>query len=253
MNLKPAFRYLFFMACLCLWAGNGCRAAAASFPAKPDNKSYITDEANIINPAERLTSNELASRLLAEEKIPLFVVVIPSLIAKDAAGHTIERYAAELFNAWGIGSPQRNYGILLLVSPGDRKARIELGSAWGYDHDRAATQVMNTLIVPEFKKGDYSRGILAGVRGLDALARGLALPKPKQPWWSLPALIGIALLLAFMVFNLFKTGHSGWAWALIAGIGVALFMLLRSAANSGGSSGGFGGGSSGGGGATGSW
>jgi len=61
--------------------------------------------------------------------------------------------------------------------------------------------------------------------------------------------IGIVIL----IINLFKSGKSGWAWALIAFLGVAIFFLLRSAASSGGSGGGFGGGFSGGGGATGSW
>ena len=56
-----------------------------------------------------------------------------------------------------------------------------------------------------------------------------------------------------VIVSLFKKGRSGWGWALIAGIAIALFFILRAAASSGGSGGSFGGGSSGGGGASGSW
>lgn len=61
------------------------------------------------------------------------------------------------------------------------------------------------------------------------------------------------ILFVALIINLFKTGRSGWAWALIAFLGLLIFAILRSSANSGGSSGGFGGGFSGGGGASGSW
>jgi len=99
----------------------------------------------------------------------------------------------------------------------------------------------------------FSEGIVEGVKGMDAMARGLALPKPKQAWWALPLMVLGAIGFVLLIINLFKTGRSGWAWALIAFLGIALFFMMRSAAQGGGSGGGFGGGFSGGGGATGSW
>ena len=110
---------------------------------------------------------------------------------------------------------------------------------------------MQSLIIPAFKRGDYSTGISDGVRGMDAMARGLQLPKPTAPWWFWPAVIIGGIGLVMLIINLFKTGRSGWAWALIVGIGLLLFFILRNMPS--GSGGGFGGGSSGGGGATGSW
>jgi uncharacterized protein len=143
--------------------------------------------------------------------------------------------------------------MLLLISRDDRKARIELGADWGREYDYQAKQIMDELIVPSFKRGDFSTGILDGVRGMEAMARGLQLPKPTAPWWVLPLIILVIIGFVLLIINLFKTGKSGWAWALIAFLGVAIFFMLRAAASSGGSGGGFGGGFSGGGGATGSW
>ena len=229
------------------------QARAATFPEKPPKEHYYVDQAGLLAAEDATAIDALAAKLLSEEKIPILVVTIPSLISFQATDHTIESYAAALFDEWGIGSQERNYGILLLVSVGDRKARIELGKAWGGKHDADAKHIMDAMIVPAFKRGDFSGGIHEAVNALDIVARGLALPKPKSPWWILPAMILGALLLIMVIVSLFKKGRSGWGWALIAGIAIALFFILRAAASSGGSGGSFGGGSSGGGGASGSW
>ncbi len=243
------------LACLTLLATllGAVSAGAATFPDKPPKTDFFVDQGRLIDQQQRQEINETARALLKDQRIPLFVVTITSLAAFDASGLGIEGYARELFNTWGIGTPQRNYGILLLVSAGDRKARIELGAGFGHKYDGQANDIMQSLIIPAFKREDYSTGIADGVRGLDAMARGLQLPKPTPPWWFWPALIGGAILFAALIYNLFKSGKSGWAWALIVALAVGIFFLLRAAAASGGSGGGFGGGSSGGGGATGSW
>lgn len=229
------------------------RAQEVQFPERPDvaGDVWVLDRAGMIADAEATEINGIATTLMQEERVPLLVVTIHSLRDMNAAHFTVEQYAAELFDAWGIGSEQRNYGMLLLVSKGDRKARIELGKDWAGRKDAEAREVMDTLIIPAFKRGDFSGGILAGVRGMDAMARDLQLPSPKQPWWVLP-LFGVLLIVIIgVIISLFKSGRKGWGWALIVGLGVLLFFLLRASASGGG--GAFGGGSSGGGGATGSW
>ena len=228
-------------------------ALAQTFPAKPPTTDFYVDLAALIEPAEAQQINDIARSLLQEERIPVYVVTVRSLADFGASAMGIERYATALFDDWGIGFEDRNNGMLLLVSLGDRKARIEFGADWDHRHDAAAKDVMDTLIVPKFKSGDYSTGILDGVRGMEAMARGLNLPKPKAPWWFLPALILAAAGVVLLIVSLFRSGRKGWAWVVIGVVGVMLFMALRSAASSSGSGGGFGGGSGGGGGASGSW
>lgn len=245
---KPALA-LVFLACILATASGWSQ----TFPEKPPDQDFFVDQAHLIEPNEAKQINQIASKLLGEERVPIFVVTIPSLAGMDASGMTIEAYAASLFDAWGIGFKDRNNGMLLLVSQLDRKARIELGADWGRRFDLDAVKVMNTLIIPKFKERKLSLGILEGVRGMEAMARGLQLPRPKQPWWVLPLFIAAVIGVVLLIINLFKTGRSGWAWALIAFLGVLIFFILRNSGSSSGSSGGFGGGFSGGGGATGSW
>lgn len=226
---------------------------AATFPDKPPDSAFHVDEAELLDADSAAEIDAIASKLLTDMQVPLYVVTIDSLLAQEAAALTIEQYTQQLFDHWGIGWQDRNVGMLLVVSRADRKARIEFGADFDHRYDNDANEIMQTLIVPAFKRGDYNTGLLDGVRGLDRIGRGLDLPRPTPPWWFWPALIAGAIGLVALIVNLFRTGRSGWAWALIAAIAVLLFMLLRNAGKSSGSSGGFGGGSSGGGGASGSW
>jgi uncharacterized protein len=234
----------------------------ASFPEPPPDASFHVDEAGVLRPAEAAEIDRIAGLLLEEHDVPIVAVVLRDLASHGAAGYTIERYAAALFDHWGIGSPERNYGMLLLVSLGDRAARIELGAAWQHRFDHQAQHVMNALILPEFRDGRHAEGVLAGVRGMDAMARGLELPSPRRPLWLMPAMFAVFAGVSAMTFSLMNSGRRGWAFALIVALGMLLVLLTSLLGRGGGTGTGgsgtggggpFRGGSSGGGGATGRW
>ncbi|MGH9580475.1 MAG: TPM domain-containing protein, partial [Terriglobales bacterium] len=126
-------------------------------PARPGQRDFIVDEANLIRPEDRDQIKQVCETLLKEQSTPIVVVTIPSLA--KYGGVDIDSYALALFNRWGIGSQLNSDGILLLVSVGDRKARIELGEGYAHTRDETARMIMQEIIVPNFKKGDYSAGI----------------------------------------------------------------------------------------------
>jgi uncharacterized protein len=207
----------------------------------------------------------LCDELLTKKATPIIVVTIDAMAQHGGAGMRIETFARLLFDQWEIGIERLgqttwNTGILLLVSKGDRKARIELGAGWRRDKDDVCRQIMDDLIIPHFKGGDFSAGIVAGVEALDKMARGLELPKRRRPWWHYALIVGFFVLLIWTVVSLIRRGSSGWAWlfwaAAFALIGYLLYTFLtrgRGSMGGGYSGGSFGGGFSGGGGATGSW
>ncbi len=228
---------------------------AESYPPKPDGSHYYIDEALIIDSDDAEDIDIIASLLLMEQKAPLYVVTIPSLAKYDS--YDIEDFATRLFNHWGIGWQDKNYGVLLLVSVADRKARIELGADWGHRFDYDAEKVMNHLIIPAFKKGNYSTGIADGVNGIDSMIRGLGLPEATPAWWVFPFKIFLVLFSILFDRNIYQKGDQGWAINLLIMLlslaGTLILAFIAGGGSSSGSSGGFGGGSSGGGGATGSW
>lgn len=231
----------------------GAEAEQVTFPDKPPPESFYVDEVGLIAQTEVEAINGLAGSLLREQQIPIVVVTIPSLAAHNAENYSVERYGWELFNHWGIGSERRSYGMLLLVSSRERRARIVMGAAWKHSHNHQAQEVIDALILPLFKEGKFSQGIVAGVRGMDAMARGLKLPGPKLSW------------------SVIKEKWEGGGW-MVTVLGVAFFLRLfrstslaqggpyhrdhydRGSSSQGSSgSGSSGSGSSTGGGASGSW
>lgn len=225
--------------------------AELSFPDRPPAGVYVVDTANMLDPVEEQVINDMAGRLLADEQIPLIVVTILALNLHGAEGMGVERYAQALFDHWGIGSQDRNYGMLVLVSSVDRRARIEFGAGFGGRYNAEAEHVMQDIMIPAFKNYDYGGGLVEAASALNLLARGLGLPKSEIPLhFVIPGVIVGFIALMFIVQNLFQSGRSGWAWALLAFTGIVLWFFLKPGGRGGGA---FGGGSSGGGGASGGW
>lgn len=232
-------------------------ALAQQLPTRPMEGEFIIDEAGLIQPADREQIKQISAALLKEHDNPIIVVTIPLLSKYGAVD--VESYALGMFNAWGIGTRVQSKGILLLVAVEDRKARIELGQGYAHAKDDVALEIMRDVIVPSFKQGNYSAGILQGVEELDQMARGRRVQ--TRPAWQLWLFVGLLALGVGVAISLIATGKKGWGWGLLAFI-VALVVgsLLsgasgRSRSYGGGGGGGisFGGGRGGGGGATGSW
>lgn len=226
-------------------------AADISFPQRPADGSFFIDEGNMLNQTEEAQINDIAAKLFAEQRIPIIVATIPSLGLFGAEDMSIEAYARQLFDHWGIGSQNRNYGMLVLVSYFDRKARIEFGAGYAGQYNREANQIMQGIMVPAFKEFRYGKGLVNGVAALDSLARGLGLPLPEVNW--LYVIIGGVLggiFVMLITVNLINAGRTGWAFAFLAFIGLILYWLYRNRGRGGGA---FGGGSGGGGGASGGW
>ena len=167
---------------LALAVGFCLTAPAQTIPlSPPGDRAFISDLAELISPDAEAEIVATADKLLSENAIPIVVVTISSMANFGFPDWRIETFARTLFDQWGVGYQQVNghdwnRGILLLVSRDDRKARIELGADWGRDSDGIASQIMEEKIIPEFKAGDFSGGILAGVTALDLMARGIPVP-----------------------------------------------------------------------------
>lgn len=209
--------------------------AQVRFPPAPGPGGFVVDEAGILEADAREQVVAIGERLLREQGVPIVVVTIRSLADQGAAGFTIERCARDLFNEWRIGTARDNRGMLLLVSPGDRRARIELGAAWGGGKHRRSQEIVDALMVPRFKRGDWAEGFVAGVAGLDAMARDAAVPARYRAPVSNAVVLGTVLLMglaAFTAISLIRRGSSGWAWLFWGALFVVVFFLLRGLAES---------------------
>jgi uncharacterized protein len=192
--------------------------AALRFPAPPDSGQHVVDAADLIDADDEAEIQQIAQKLLEQERIQLVVATIDSMAQYGGARMNIEDYADSLFQTWNIGAQQagsvdESQGILLLVSRLDRKARIELGPAWGYSKDSESRLIMDKLLVPAFKKDNYSAGLVRGASALDRMVRGLSPPRAPISDDQMLLYAGCGVLGLFTVVSLIRSRTNGWAWA----------------------------------------
>ena len=80
---------------------------------------WVTDVAGVVGDDTRLEAS--VGRVVTRFGHEMAVVVVP-----DANGSP-ESYAQDLGNAWGVGDPARNDGIVVLVALEERRTEIETG------------------------------------------------------------------------------------------------------------------------------
>jgi uncharacterized protein len=138
------------------------------------NGTWVTDMPRALRADTVSRLNERIGALERDTGIEMAVVVMRSL-----DGLSIEEAAADLFEMWGIGKKDRDNGLLLLWSVGDRRVRVEVGYGLeGVIPDGKAGAILDAYVIPRFRAGQFDDGILAGVDALLAAARdeGIELP-----------------------------------------------------------------------------
>jgi len=252
-------------------------AQAQDYPPRPMGPVY--DGAEILSPT---TEAELDQRLRDYNRDTgraIIVATIPSL-----GGETIEPYATGLFSHWGIGGEKRDQGLLLLIAKEDRKLRIEVGyGLHPWFGGIMSGRVINDVIVPRFKQGDFDGGVTQGVdailvhlakspedaAAIEEAAKAAEAQRQSEGGFPFGVIFWIPFILFFFVLPMLRGRgrrrryRSPWGGAardiILWEVGKAVARGLSDGHHSGGFGGssggfgGFGGGMSGGGGASGSW
>jgi uncharacterized protein len=138
--------------------------AHAAYP-EPDDL-LVNDYAGLLTAEDTSNIQSLFRTLKEETGIEAVVVTIGSIRDYGTEDSTIESFATNLFNTWGIGDKEKNNGVLILVAVNDRKMRIELGSGYKSFWDIRMKEVIEEEMVPSFQRDDYSRGIYKGARAM---------------------------------------------------------------------------------------
>jgi len=167
--MKTALRLSFIAIMLSL-------AAIAMGSDIPFLTGRVTDNAEILSLDVRQTLTEALKAHEEKTGNQIAVLTIPSL-----EGESIEEYAVAIFNAWKLGQKGKDNGVLIVVSPNDRRLRIEVGYGLeGTLPDGMAGSIIRQHITPRFKTGDYNGGIRAGVSAIIQVLEGGTLPAGER-------------------------------------------------------------------------
>ena len=215
----------------------------------PQPVGYVNDFAGIISETDVKKLNGLLYELKYKTGAEIAVVTLKSL-----EGYPIEEVSLKIGRDWKVGQIGKKNGVVILVVPADRKMRIEVVYALeSVITDAKAGRIRDNYMIPYFKSGNYSDGIIYGTSAvISEIAKGYGVEisgnynPPVRNTDNPPSPFAVFLII-FLIIAFSRRG----------------FVFLPLYGGSFASSGGFGGGSSfggfggggdfGGGGASGDW
>lgn len=131
----------------------------------PNN--FIYDPDGYLSPETAEGINELILKARKSSTCQIAVAIVDNL-----DGMSIEDYAYKLFNHWKIGAKDKNNGLLLLIAPKERAAKIEVGSgAEGVFTDISCAKLMRRRIVPLMKEGKVNQAVFGAVNDIERALR----------------------------------------------------------------------------------
>jgi uncharacterized protein len=277
MSLKKVFSFQFSvfsksLVILLLLVSQNVFSQGYKIPEKPKFETSVYDYVNLLTASQKISLENKLVRYSGSTSTQIVVAIISS-----TEGENINYLAANWGEKWGIGQAKEDNGILFLLAKDDRKIAIQVGKGLEYlVTDFLSKRIIERVIIPEFKKGDYYSGLDLGsdyiFKTLNGEFKGSR--KEESKGFDFGTIIFILIIVVFfiLVSRGNKNNKGGGRNNRTGSLSSTLFdvILLSSlgrtgggfgggfgsssgGGSSGGFGGGFGGGSFGGGGASGGW
>jgi uncharacterized protein len=196
-----------FLALLLCWAfALPCDFAHADVTVPP-LVGRVVDQTGTLSTNDVSALNQTIRAFEARKGSQLAVLIVPT-----TDGEAIEQYSLRVAEAWKIGRKKIDDGVLLVIAKNDRKLRIEVGYGLeGALTDVTSKRIIDEIITPRFRNGDFSGGISAGVDRIMRIVEGEKLPAPAQsepqqgiqPSWLLDH---VNPFNPFIIFGIFVVG-----------------------------------------------
>ena len=267
-NMKISWTVTSFLAAIALL----CLGPYAYAIDVPKLTGYVNDYGNMLSPQAKSTLEQELRAFEQSDSTQIVIITIPSL-----QGEVLEQFSLKVAEAWKIGQKGKDNGIIFLVSKEDRKLRVEVGRGLeGKLTDLMAGRIIDLVVKPRFKRGDFDGGFITGVHSLIDATRGEFKAEPGSgKRQRAKGSQGISRLFTFIIFfgiallmlggvSKYLAGAAGAiglpaivyllfspvgliAAIILAVIGLIVGIILPSLFSAGGRGGGFGGGYYGGG------
>ena len=193
----------------------------------------INDEAHIFSQNERDELLNLVQNFEQNSTTQIAIVTLNSLESRS-----IEELSLEIARGYKLGQKEDNNGVLLVVAPNEKKVRIEVGYGLeGVLTDAISSQIINSVMIPEFKNGKMSEGVKDGVVAIIKVASGEEFSSKTSlsdlPFGVFAFFAGMLSCFASVIFGKFfmRTGFSTCFAGLVStaleqGFGVQNYLII---------------------------
>ena len=193
----------------------------------------INDEAHIFSQNERDELLNLVQNFEQNSTTQIAIVTLNSLENKS-----IEELSLEIARGYKLGQKEDSNGVLLVVAPNEKKVRIEVGYGLeGVLTDAVASEIINSVMIPEFKNGKMSEGVKDGVLAIIKAASGEEFSSKSSlsdlPFGVFAFFAGMLSCFASVIFGKFflRTGFSTCFAGLVStaleqGFGVQNYLII---------------------------
>ncbi|MDA8107142.1 MAG: TPM domain-containing protein [Betaproteobacteria bacterium] len=209
--------------------------AARAEVAVPRLEARVTDVTGTLSAEQKRALEAKLAAFEAKKGTQIAVLIVPT-----TRPETIEQYSIRVAGQWKLGRKGVDDGVLLLVAKDDRALRIEVGYGLeGVIPDALAWRVINEVIVPPFRAGDFYGGLNAGVDALAKLIQGEPLPAARAApavdlggnalqavFVAAMVAVAVAYVLGAMIGRVAAAGLAGLAIGLFAWATLGLLLAL---------------------------
>lgn len=202
-KMIKSFRTMIVIMLLCLVCA--VPAFAASTIPEATSDFYVNDFAKVFSEEQKASLMNNAVALANEnDGVQVVVTTVTSL-----EGATVEDYAYDMYNKYGIG--KEDMGLLILLSTEDRKIRVEVGKAMeAHVNDAKAGRFIDKYAIPYLKENKFDKGLINLQQALiteikDSVVRETAASAKQNKdividWASVALVAGIIIGIGAIVF-----------------------------------------------------
>jgi uncharacterized protein len=178
----------------------GWALPALALVAVPPLTGRVVDQTGTLSSGDIAQLTQTLADLEKRKGSQIAVLIVPT-----TDGEAIEQFSLRVAEAWKIGRKKVDDGALLVIAKNDRHLRIEVGYGLeGALTDVTAKRIIDEVMTPKFRSGDFAGGISAGINRMIDLINGEKLPAPAPPHWDGSSLFGqldaLNPALIFIVF-----------------------------------------------------
>jgi uncharacterized protein len=203
----PAARTLIVALLLLCWT-----QVAFADVAVPPLTGRVVDITNTLSSSEIAAQSSRLQDLQRRKGSQIAVLIVPT-----TAPETIEQFSIRAAETWKIGRKKIDDGALLVVAKDDHKLRIEVGYGLeGALTDVTARRIIDEIIVPRFRAGDFAGGIAAGLTRMIGVIDGEPLPVPAPQVSHGPDMDSLSSFLPVAIFGSLFVG--GFLRALLGSL-----------------------------------